>query len=463
VPDILSATSVLGFSSAVFAITELGADVLAIADQAAGFVDQQMEGIGTNSTFGIRTDSDTVLVGDFQKGNITEAPWTHGITSRHLDVPGKNASYYNTKLYLRLARETTISTRTQGDDMSFSLEMTGFRPKYDWMLVDLEGMSGRDIYAYLTGLGTPVDFRLDANITQNATYGRDKLKADIGFHSSRPFGPFITSMTRRAPESTRVLAYASSLPQDLSLSAYMAEKLELSYSASEAMEHLYIKNSRLVKDSWRASTVLLHDIPRSVEVELDPTQHFEASAGPVQMLPDFSVTAGQDNLDVLVILDGKATGQRTSYQVEVQNAGKLTTGKHSGDFYRLRGSGSDEIYLRVWDMPYRKGMSITALGIFVEDLRSLDLRISMIFGSYPMFQMSSVSAESLHLSLRTKISFMGIEKEGRLLFADSQSVSGVPMVLQFFTNGMSVGASDGGEHTLVPMPMASMMATLLGG
>jgi hypothetical protein len=80
-----------------------------------------------------------------------------------------------------------------------------------------------------------------------------------------------------------------------------------------------------------------------------------------------------------------------------------------------------------------------------------------------MFQMSSVFAESMHLSLRTKMDFMGTEKEGRLIFADSRSVSGVPMALQFFTNGFSAGASDGGEHTLVPLPMASMMATLLGG
>jgi hypothetical protein len=463
VPDILRATSVLGFSSAVFAVTELGADVLAIADQVAGFVDQQMEGIGSNSTFGISTDSDTILVGDVQKGNVTEAPWTHGITSRHVEVPGKNVTYYNTKLYLRLARETTISTRTEGEVMNFSLEMKGFRPKYDWMLVDLEGISGRDIYAYLTGIGTPVDFRLDANITQNATYGRDTLRADIRFHASQPFGPFIASLARRPPLSTRVLVYAASLPQELELSAYMAEKLEMEYSASEAMEHLYVKNSRLVKDQWRASSVLMHDIPRTVEVKFDPPKHFDASAGPVQMLPDFSVTAGQDNLDIYVVLDGKATGQRSSYQVEVKNAGKLTTGKHSGDIFRLRGSGSDEVYLRIWDMPYRKGMSITALGIFVEDLRSLDLKISMVFGSYPMFQMSSVSAESIHLSLRTKISFMGMEKEGKLIFADSRSISGIPMALQFFTNGMSVGASDGGEHTMVPLPMASMLATLLGG
>jgi hypothetical protein len=463
VPDILNATSVLGFSSAVFAITELGADVLAIADQVAGFVDQQMAGIGSSSKFSIRTDTDTTLVGDVQKGNITEVPWTHGITSRHVEISGRNTTFYNTKLYLKLARETTISSLTQGDTMNFSLEMRGFRPRYDWMLVDLQGISGRDIYAYLTGIGNPVDFRLDANITQNTTYGRDMVLADIQFHASAPFGPFIASMARRPPQSTRMLTFSASMPKDLVLTVYRAERVKIGYAASEPQEFLYIKNSRLVKDIWRATTTLMHDIPRMVEFSIDPPENFDASAGPAQMLPDFSVTADRDNLDMFSTLDGKATGQRSSYQVEVKNAGKVTTGKHSGDLYRLRGSGSDEVYIRVWDMPYRKGLSITSLGLFVEDLRSLDLKISMVFGSYPMFSMSSVSAESIHLSLRSRMTFLGMEKEGRMIFADSRSAGSVPTALQFFTNGMSVGASDGGEHTLVPLPLASLMATLLGG
>lgn len=463
VPDILNATSVLGFSSAVFAITELGADVLAIASQVAGFVDQQMAGLGANSTFGIRTDSDTILVGDIQKGNITEAPWTHGITSRHLEMPGKNLTYYNTKLFLRLARETLIASHTQGDAMNFSLEMKGFRPMYDWMLIDLEGIAQRDISAYLTGIQTPVDFRLDANLTQNATYGREVLKADMGFHASKPLGPFIASLARAPPLSTRVLAFAAGLPADMQLSAYMAERLELKYKASDEMKYLYIKNSRLVNDRWRASTILMHDIPATVEVALSPPEHFEATAGPVQMLPDFTVSADRDLLDIFVVLDGLATGQRTSYQMEVKNAGRLTSGSHSGDVYRLRGSGADEVYVRAWNMPYRKGLSISALGLFVEDLRSLDLKVSMVFGSYPMFQMSSVSAGSINLSVRAKMSFMGSDREGKMVFADSRSAGGIPMGLQFFTNGMSVGASDGAEHTLVPMPLASLLSTLFGG
>ena len=463
VPDILRATSVLGFSSAVFAITELGADVLAIAAQAASFVDAQMEGIGSNSTFGIRTDSETVLVGDFQKGNITEAPWTHGITSRHVDIAGTNGSYYNTKLYLRLARETMISSQSSGDTMNFSLEMKGFRPKYDWMLVDLEGITGRDIYAYLTGLGTPVDFRLELNLTQNATYGRDTLAADISFHASKPFGQFVASLARRQPLASRVLAFAASLPQELSIAAYMAGSLKMRYNASEAMEYLFIKSSRLVNDRWRASTILMHDIPRMVGIDVDPPAHFEASGGPVQMMPDFAVEATQDTLDLYVVLDGKATGQRASYQLEVKNAGRLTTGKHGGDAYRLRGSGADEVYVRVWNMPYRRGTTITALGIFVEDLHSLDLRITMVFGSYPMFMISALSAESMHLNIRSRLTLMGSEREGRLLFADYQSASGAPVAMQFFANGLSTGAADNGEHTLVPLPMASILASLLGG
>jgi hypothetical protein len=87
----------------------------------------------------------------------------------------------------------------------------------------------------------------------------------------------------------------------------------------------------------------------------------------------------------------------------------------------------------------------------------------MVFGAYPMFQISSLSAESMHLSVRSRMVLLGSEREGRLVFTDSLSASGLPTGMQLFTNGISVGPSTNGEHTLVPLPVTSMMSTLLGG
>ena len=461
VPDLMNATSLLGFSTAVFAITRLGADVLGIADQVAGFVDQQMSGIGQNSTFSLTTTSDTVLVGDIQKGNLTEAPWTHGITSRHIQVGDR--SYYNTKLYLRLARQTTLSSASGGDNLSVSIEMDGFHPLFDWMLFDLRGMAGRDILAYLTGLPTKVDLRVDANITQNSTYGREMLKADMGFSSSETLGPFLAEIARKAPENTRVLMFASSLPPDLSVNAYLAEKLELKYSASDTVRYLYVKNSRLVAEQWRSSTVLLHDIPKTVDVSLVPPSGFDPSAGPSQMLPALSVSADQDTLDMFVDLDGRSSGQRSSYQVEIKDAGEFITARHDGDLYSVRSSGTDQLYLRVRDMPYRKDLTITALGLYVENLRSLDLKISMVFGAYPLIQLSSLKVDSIHLSVSSKMTIAGQTRDARLVLADSRSGGGLPEGVALFTNGFAAGASNNDEHLIVPMPIATLIWSLLGG
>ena len=462
VPDLMNATSLFGFSSAVFAITRLGADVLGIASQMADFVDEQMSGLGQNSTFAINTASDTTLVGDIQKGNITEAPWTHGITARHVQVPGTGESYYNVKLYLRLARETRLSSRTVGDSLNISVEMKGFHPKFDWMLIDMRGIGGRDMLAYLTGLPSAVDLRLDANITQNTTYGREVVNADLRFSASKPLGPFLTMITRQAPENTRVMLFAPSLVPELSMSAFLAGRFDLRYRASEQVECLFIKSSRLVGDQWRSTTALLHDIPRTLDVAVTPSEKFDIAAAPSQMLPELSVSADAGTLDLFVDMDGRASGQRSSYQVGMKDAGELVTARSFNGVYRLRSSGSDELYVRVRDMPYRKGFAITAMGLYVENLHSLDLSITMVFGVYPIFRISSLESDSVHLALSSSLDIGG-PRQGNLVLADSRSSGGVPAGIGMFQNGLSSGASKNDDHMIVPMPLASLMWTLLGG
>jgi len=462
VPDLMNATSLFGFSSAVFAITRLGADVLGIASQVADFVDEQMSGIGQDSTFSIDTESDTTLVGDIQKGNLTEAPWTHGITTRHVQVPGTGESYYNTKIYLRLARETRLSSRTVGDSLNISVSMKGFHPKFDWMLIDMRGIGGRDMFAYLTGLPSTVDLVLGANITQNSTYGREVVNADLLFSSSQPLGPFVTMIGRLAPLNTRVLLFASSLVQELSMNAFLAGRLDLHYRASDQVKYLLQKSSRLVGDQWRSTTVLLHDIPRTLDVSMAPPEKFDAGAAPSQMLPELSVSADTDTLDLFVDMDGRASGQRSSYQVEMKDAGELVTARSFNGVYKLRSSGSEELYVRVRDMPYRKGFTITAIGLYLENLHSLDLSITMVFGVYPIFRISSLEADSVHLALGSSLDIGG-PRQGNLVLADSRSSGGLPAGVQMFQNGLSSGASKNDDHLIVPMPLASLMWTLLGG
>jgi len=462
VPDLMNATSLFGFSSAVFAITRLGADVLGVASQVAGFLDEQMAGIGQNSTFSIKTASDTTLVGDIQKGNLVEAPWTHGITTRHVQVPGTNTSHYNTKLFLRLARETRLSSRTSGDNLNISAEMKGFHPRHDWMLFDLRGIGGRDMFAYLTGLPSAVDVRLDANITQNTTYGRESMNAGLRWSSSMALGPFLATIGRLSPVDTRMLMMASAMPQELAMDAFLGGRFDLRYRASDGLGHLFIKTSRLVDGRWRATTAFLHDMPRTVDIALSPPAGYDSNAPPPQKLPEFTVSADAGTLDLFVDLDGRASGQRSSMQVAIKDAGKLVSARSVGEVYRLRSSGTEELHLGIRDMPNRPGIAIKALRLFIENLHSLDLSVSMVFGSFPVFRLSSLEADTVQVALDSTMN-VGGQRDGRMVVADSRSSGGLPAGVQLFQNGISSGASKGDEHLIVPMPVASVMWTLLGG
>ena len=80
-----------------------------------------------------------------------------------------------------------------------------------------------------------------------------------------------------------------------------------------------------------------------------------------------------------------------------------------------------------------------------------------------MFQLSSLEAESVHLTVSSKLTIGSSEKDGRLVFCDYRSKGGVPQGMQLFTNGVSLGPQSGEEHTIVPMPLMTVVGTLLGG
>ncbi|MEM2869934.1 MAG: hypothetical protein QW379_05895 [Thermoplasmata archaeon] len=463
IPDLMGATSIVGFSTAVFAVTELGEDILNVAERISGFIEEQVSGLGRNSTIIIRALSDTTLIGDIQRGRLVEAPWVHGIASRQLQPQGRNTTCFSTRLFLRLGRETSLSSRSEGDELGFSIAIKGFHPRHDWMALDMENVAGRDILAYLTGLPSALDLSINGTVSQNATYGREVLAAGLALRASSALGPFLVSLSRLPPMSTRFLAFGSALPEEMDVRGCMGERVGIDYKATSNLEHLFIKNSRLVRDFWRSSTVLLHQLPLSLNASLDPPPSFEARDPPTQILPELSLQSDRADLDIFIDLDGRATGQRSSYQVEVKDAGRVLSARHSGGFYRIRSDGVEELYLRVRDLPYREGLRIRALGLYAEALKSLDLGSSLVFGSYPTFSLCGLSADTLQLSVRTSFGPGGGDGEGRLVLLDSRSRGPLPLGMQLFSNGLALGASRGDDHLLVPLPVASLLWSLLGG
>ncbi|MGQ9583458.1 MAG: hypothetical protein ACUVV6_08120 [Thermoplasmatota archaeon] len=461
IPDLMSATSVVGFSTAVFAITELGEDIMRMAEQLAGFIDEQVSGLGRNSTIRITSEADATLVVDIQKGSLVEAPWVHGIASRQLTQP--NRTLYSTKVYLRLGRETYLRTSGDGDRLSFSISLRGSHPLHDWLLVDMEGVAGRDLLAYLTALPPALDLTLSGRISQNTTYGRETLDAEMVLGASSALGPFLVSLARPPPVGTRFLSFGSSLPSEATLKGRMGDSVRLDYSASAEVEYLLLKSSRLVRERWRSSTVLLHQLPLSLNASLEPPAGFEARDPPTQVLPELVLVSDRPTLDLFVDLDGRAAGQRTSYQVEVRNAGRSLTARHSGGCYRVRGTGVEELYIIARDLPYRQSLRIETMGLYVEGLSSLDLSSSLVLGSYPTFSLLDLSAESIHLSISTLINIGGAVREGRLVLLDSRSRGWAPLGVQLYESGVAAGPSRGEDHMLIPLPLASLFGSLLWG
>jgi hypothetical protein len=82
-------------------------------------------------------------------------------------------------------------------------------------------------------------------------------------------------------------------------------------------------------------------------------------------------------------------------------------------------------------------------------------------GTYPIIDISNIDVSSLQLRAKAKMTIMGQERNANLVLVDVSFDGIIPRSGQFTKNGLSVTGGD--HHIVIPAPIASLMATLLGG
>jgi hypothetical protein len=119
------------------------------------------------------------------------------------------------------------------------------------------------------------------------------------------------------------------------------------------------------------------------------------------------------------------------------------------------------LYMHISNLPLTEKVKVTQLELYADEVYSLDLKVDMALGTLPIIDVSNLDVSSLQLRAKSKMTIMGQERTANLVLVDVSFDGIVPRSAQFTKNGLSVSGGD--HHIIVPAPIASLMATLLGG
>ena len=468
-PSLSDMTSVLEFATVVERISDLGDDVLeAVSDLSTTAV----AGLGTFSedlSLNYTAEGGLDLVAEARREGTVDVPpaeWAHGAIV-HM-APSAGGVLLDAKVYLTgLPPEASVSVGTVGDTTRLRLRLAGYAPEHDHLLLELDGTSltsggaGRDVWLYLEGLRSPMDLTVGLDLGTDMRVG-GRMSGSIDLASSANLGAVHARMRSREPQVSTVEALLPRLTGSFALDFVYEGGVSLSAQLSSPLEFAFVKLSRDLRGAFdQSASVTLHDIPMAMTLSVQPPGTFDMdAASPVANLPLVAMDASSEGLDVLADIGGRAIGSKSDVHLDARDARGVTM-TPSGDEWRVAASSLSFAHLRIDSLPYSEDLVVDRVDLAAWDLRSLTVRVHMVFGVYPLIDLADVRVDGLQLAFEGSISLGGgsAHDASVMLLELPLDLADAP---RSHTNGVALGAVDGAHRLLVPAPVGTLLGTVMG-
>lgn len=399
-------------------------------------------------------------------GNTEEfeepALWTHGISLRN-GTDGNGDRIIDLKMYLEGIPDTAaVSMVRNGDDINADLSFSNWKPRTGWVLLDIRGLGASDILLYLDLDGTgsiSMDMTLDIFLSTDIP----EVEALVVFTANRDLGAMYLRFSGYGLSDPLLLQlYLPGVPRDIRTDLTIRNGISARFSSSADIEHLLVRVHRMMRGEWYHLTLMLHDIPQFLHVTLDPNTDFDPERSPIlQGNPDITFLSSRDGLDVYLDVDGGLYGAYGHIHLQ---AGDLTnkTRFHliEPDVYSLRSPGGVGFaFLVLSDLPIMNMVLLNELYIYVENARSVDIRVRQFFGLYPVFALSNTDGGRIHVKVDIEFGAEGkrIPVEAGILDVKRKRV---PLLAPLFINDISTTLAT--DHYILPEPATTAVATILG-
>jgi hypothetical protein len=470
VPTLSSVTSVLEFASMIYAVSKVGADILAAVRDVSTTA---VSGLGTfTSDFSLNYTAEgdglDLVAEVYHLGPVpvTPSPWAHGAVVHQLLYGGE--VLMDGKVFLTgLPPSASVTLRSDAGTSMVSLDLRGFKPRYPTLLLVVDGPSqlavgaARDLDVLLEGLSSPMDLRLDLDLQADMRVG-GRIKGSIELTTSQPLGPAHVRMRTRQPQVTTVELLMPRVPSLTKVAFDYSGGVSLATELSARLPLLFIKLSRDLEGGLEpAAAVTLHEVPRTTIVKVEPASSFDLDAStPVSNLPRVLIDASEGGLDVLAALSGRALGNKVDMELDARDLKGVSMTPSRGE-WRVVAEQLAFVHLRLGPVPFSSGVTLDRLDLAAESLRSVTLKVHMVFGVYPMFDLGDLRGDALQLGLDGTIRLGGgATHAARIVLLELPlDWHGYP---RSHTNGLALQSSDGDHRLIVPAPLGTLLGTVMG-
>lgn len=461
-PNVLNVTSLFAFSPIILEMDKLAGDILKMTTELTDNLAAQLGSVGSNTTIKLKSKVLTTLIADLRKGPADDIRWVHGVNiaidNVHKSIRGK--------IYLRLPLEASLSMQTTGDTMSINVDFKHYDPIWEFLDVRVTGMADRDVALFVDGIPKePTDLKIAANMDINMTPGKSKVIANVDMQSTKDLGPMYMNIRKFGALDSITTMYASSIPKKLKMDVNVSDHIALNWEASGPITNVYVLLQKDVDSKWYDITLTLNKVPQSVHVSVGPstTDPPDMDGSLLQNLPEITVSAPTTSMSLYLYAEGPALG--IPQTIELRMSGitdqTSTTYDQSDGIYKVRAEGLSYMYMHILNIPLTDKVKVSQLELYADEVHSIDIKVDMALGTYPIIDVSNLDVSSLQLRVKAKMTILGQQRNTNLVLVDVSFDGIVPRSAQFTKNGLSVSGGD--HHIIMPALIASLMATLLGG
>jgi len=393
-------------------------------------------------------------------GNISgiETEWTHGIVLKQTDAGDA----------LRLYLEGTVTMaelKTEfGEPDKIDLKLGDWSPETPWIYLDLDrGANETGIELFLDEVGK--NNNIDAYFETGKSETRE-LDAIFDIHQTSGIGrSYMKTHNQTRPSINEV--YFSEVPKDLRADIIVGKEIDIIYNADGPMEYIWVKTANRDYGSWKAAQAIVHDVPESFHMGINPNYEFDMDKAFVfQGFPDVFVTTSSPEIDVLLKVDEGYTGGHSGTLMDVINVGDNTTMRLEGINYVIDSpQGIERAYLQATNSPATPEFYLDYMVVYANDVKHVEIKPSQIFGLYPVFELENAHGGELSFAIggELKLGPMKLKTSAVLMDLRVKSVGGhhiLPTWLGVQKNGIDTELGENEKHYILPEPGTSFIASL---
>jgi hypothetical protein len=486
-------TGLSDLSSMVFALGQLGEDAINLLGNLSENLIESIGNIGFNFSISYELESfggTLDIVAEIERGGIPaeegslgspyatktdevlgdRVGWTHGICMVQNEFEGREI--LRGHLYLQgMPRAANLTTSFTDNTTKVDIDFKEYFPRHDWLLIDLRGIQDRDVTVFFQRIPAGVDFYAAVNLTTNLEIGGEMVGDveinifDTGFDfCTKKLGGLYVYMHTYTPIQSIREFMISTLPSELNVDFQLKRNIEFLYQASEEIDFIYTKLSKILTDSWHHLSLILHDLPVWVKFNFNSNTDFNIDEPlPLQGMPELKIaTQRTSTLDLLISLDGAAVGQRGNIDLFIQDATD-TSAKLEDNTYKIDSLGLDYLRIKITNLPLLDNYKLNSMMFEAADLTSLDFKVNLLFGVFPYFDLASTSDGKVEVNLDHTIKLFGTDMRAHVALIDIvyESAGGarVPVGSPVFFNSVNSDLTRTRDHLIIPAPLVSFFAT----